>query len=153
MKTLALFSSLLMAAIPSFGQTNVSPTHYIHVGTGRGTNATVLLCTPTRFGEPIIVTNGVTSCELSGIIQVRGTGLVVNVAWKSPSGYSAGSTFASYRGNATVGEPVFPGQVGGIHDSSTAASWFIVSTNLDNRSALEALKRLENEKQASEKSQ
>ena len=112
MKTLVLFSSLVMVAISTFGQTYASPIHYIHVGMLRGTNATVLLCTPARLGEPVIVTN-VASCELVGIILKRGTELAVKIAWKSSSGYSGHPTFAAYEGKVTLEKPVFPSEVCG----------------------------------------
>ncbi len=144
MKPFVLLSRFAMVAVSSFGQTNISPTHYIHVGAGRGTNAVELLCVPVRIGEPITVTND-PSIELSAIIEQKGTGLAARIAWVTPSTYSGSQSFAASQGKVTLENPEFPWDVGIRSTHETREPWFIVSTSPDIRPGLDRLKELAND--------
>ena len=135
----------MILTIQSFGQTNVPPALYIHVGIGYGTNAEPLLCVPIRIGEPIAVTNG-NSCVLTGTIEQLGTNLVAkNLKWWK----NGGSQYSGYGGSLTLEKPVFGGAVGDF----VRPAWIIVSTNQDDKPTLERLKEIEKNRQKKDSSQ
>jgi len=145
MKSLSLFVSVMVVAITSLGQTNIPPTLYIHIGFGRGTNAEQFLCAPIHIGETIVVTND-DSFHLTGTIEQQGTNFVANrlMWWKNGDRRLWG-----FRRQLTLDKPVFAGGI----DTFPKQSWVCVSTNPDDKPALEKLKEIERERQRKEGSQ
>jgi len=137
MKTLLIFSAAIALAVACLGQTNASPTFYMHFGTESADSTKRLLSARIHLGEAIFVA-GDDYWKLTGRIARRGTNLVADLMG------DIGSQSQFYKGELSLEKPVFA--QGGAASGGVVPIWFAVSTNSDSKPILESLEKLKRQR-------